>query len=189
MRPLKGLINKHRNKSNTMSKKKYQSIVSSFNHTYDGFALDWSPLKMGLLASGGNDKNIFLYEPTNSDFTDFKMHEKPLTGHKGPVEDLQFSPKQAHVLASCSVDKTIKLWDLRENKWKPQMSWEAHDNDVNVISWNSECPYLIASGSDDGYFKVWDLRKLQKDLKADPITSIKWHDQPITSIQFQPREE
>lgn len=69
------------------------------------------------------------------------------------------------------------------------MSWQAHDADVNVISWNSHCPFLIASGSDDGFFKVWDLRKLQKDLKSEPLTSIKWHGQPITSIQFQPREE
>jgi ribosome assembly protein RRB1 len=117
------------------------------------------------------------------------MHEKPLKGHTDSVEDVQFSPKQDHVLASCSVDKTVKLWDLRENKWKPQMSWVAHEKDVNVISWNAQCPYLIASGSDDGFFKVWDLRKIQKDLDAEPITSIKWHDKPITSIQFQPREE
>lgn len=144
---------------------------------------------MGLLASGGCDKNIHLYEPTGSDFTEFKMHSNPLKGHKGSVEDLQFSPKQDFVLASCSVDKTVKLWDLRETKWKPQMSWDAHDADVNVISWNTECPFLIASGSDDGSFKVWDLRKLQKNIKAEPLTNIKWHNAPITSIQFQPREE
>lgn len=186
---IKRVDKKHKSKSNTMSHKKYNTMISSFNHSQEGYALDWSPLKQGLLASGGNDKNIFLYEPTDAEFSEFVMNEKPLQGHKGPVEDLQFSPRQEHVLASCSVDKTVKLWDLRENHWKPQMSWEAHDADVNVISWNTHCPFLIASGSDDGFFKVWDLRKLQKDLKADPITSIKWHDQPITSIQFQPREE
>jgi ribosome assembly protein RRB1 len=117
------------------------------------------------------------------------MHEKPLKGHKESVEDLQFSPKHDHVLASCSVDKTIKLWDLRDNKWKAQLSWQAHDTDVNVISWNAECPYLLASGADDGSFKVWDIRKQQKDTDAKPITNIKWHNAPITSIQFQPREE
>ena len=186
---LKTLEKKHKAKSNTMAKKKYASLISKFKHKVEGYALDWSPLRLGLLASGGCDKNIYLYEPTGADFCEFKMHKNPLTGHKGSVEDLQFSPKQDHVLASCSVDKTVKLWDLRENKWKPQMSWNAHDSDVNVISWNSECTYLIASGSDDGSFKVWDLRKLQKDTNAKPITNIKWHNAPITSIQFQPREE
>lgn len=48
---------------------------------------------------------------------------------------------------------------------------------------------MLASGSDDGSFKVWDLRKLQKDNSAKPITNIKWHNGPITSIHFQPREE
>lgn len=186
---IKRVEKKHKNKSNTLTNKKYPSLIQFFKHKAEGYALDWSPLKLGLLASGGCDNNIFLYEPTDKDFTGFKMHEKPLKGHTSSVEDVQFSPKQDHVLASCSVDKTVKLWDLREDKWKPQMSWKAHDSDVNVISWNAQCPYLIASGSDDGFFKVWDLRKIQKDLNAEPITSIKWHDNPITSIQFQPREE
>lgn len=186
---IKRVDKKHKSKSNTMAKKKYPCLIQAFKHKAEGFALDWSPLKHGLLASGGCDGNIFLYEPTDSSFTGFKMHQKPLKGHKGSVEDLQFSPKQEHVLASCSVDKTVKLWDLRENKWKPQMSWNAHDQDVNVISWNAHCPFLIASGSDDGSFKVWDLRKLQKNLEAEPITNIKWHNAPITSIQFHPREE
>mmetsp|Transcript_552 Transcript_552/g.547 ORF Transcript_552/g.547 Transcript_552/m.547 type:complete len:207 (-) Transcript_552:630-1250(-) len=91
---------KHKNKSNTMSHKKYSTMISSFNHSQEGYALDWSPLRQGLLASGGNDKNIFLYEPTDTDFCDFKMHDKPLKGHKAAVEDIQFSPRQEHVLAS-----------------------------------------------------------------------------------------
>lgn len=81
---------------------------------------------------------IYIYEPSGMDLTEFKKHDTPLKGHKDSVEDLQFSPTQDFVLASCSVDKTIKLWDLRTDKWKPQMSFVAHDADVNVISWNTE---------------------------------------------------
>lgn len=40
-------------KSNTMSKKKYSSLISKFKHKVEGYALDWSPLRLGLLASGG----------------------------------------------------------------------------------------------------------------------------------------
>ena len=39
------------------------------------------------------------------------------------------------VFASCSVDKTIKVWDVKEKK-RPSISIKAHDTDVNVISWN-----------------------------------------------------
>ncbi len=64
--------------------------------------------------------------------------EKPLKGHTDSVEDVQFSPKQAELVATCSVDRTIKVWDLREDKRKAVMSWEAHSTDVNVISWNDK---------------------------------------------------
>jgi len=42
-----------------------------------------------------------------------------LQGHKKSVEDVQFSPSQDQVLASCSVDQTVKLWDLRATQMKP----------------------------------------------------------------------
>lgn len=186
---IKRVEKKAQTKSNSMTKKKYSSLISKFKHKVEGFALDWSPLKLGLLASGSCDSTICVYEPTSSDLTEWRKFDNPLKGHKQSVEDIQFSPTQEHVLASCSVDKTIKLWDLRTDKWKSQLSFVAHDSDVNVISWNTECKYLLASGCDDGSFKVWDLRKIQKDTNAKPITNIKWHNGPITSIHFQPREE
>lgn len=186
---IKRVDKKAKAKSNFIQKKKYSSLINRFTNKMEGYALDWSPMKLGLLASGDCDKMIQIYEPTGPDMSEFIQHNKQLVGHKHSVEDLQFSPTQDHVLASCSVDKTIKLWDLRTDKWKAQMSFVAHETDVNVISWNTECKYLLASGSDDGSFKVWDLRKLQKDNDAKPITNIKWHSAPITSIHFQPREE
>lgn len=48
---------------------------------------------------------------------------------------LQWSPTEADVFASCSVDGTIAIWDIRKGK-KPCISIKAHKDDVNVISWN-----------------------------------------------------
>ena len=67
------------------------------------------------------------------------------------------------MVASASVDQTVKIWDLREGKRRAQIVIQAHESDVNVISWNSYEKNLLASGSDDGTFRVWDLRMQMKD--------------------------
>lgn len=54
-------------RSNVISKKKYKSMIAKFKHPAEGYALDWSPFNLGMLASGGCDSLIHLYYPTDSD--------------------------------------------------------------------------------------------------------------------------
>ena len=173
---------KHKKKP---KEKKYK--LSGFKHAMEGYALDWSPHKKGWLASGGQDGQIFTYVPADQSLAGWEMNKNALQGHSGSVEDLQFSPAEDNVIASCSTDKTVKIWDLRANpSQNSQISFTAHESDVNVISWNAACAYLLASGGDEGAFKVWDLRYLKR---GGTLTNVKWHKAPITSIHFQPREE
>lgn len=51
------------------------------------------------------------------------------------------------------------------------MKIEAHNSDVNVISWNKISENLLASGGDDGSFKIWDLRFIGKEA----ISEVHWH--------------
>ena len=107
--------------------------VISISHPEEGFALDWSPCSSGLMASGDCKKNIFLWQP-NSDT--WVVDKKNFKGHTASVEDIQFSPNEPHMLISCSVDQSIRVWDCRTPQTSVLSVQHAHDCDINVVSWN-----------------------------------------------------
>lgn len=160
-----------------------QAPLSMFKHKDEGYAIDWSPLVPGRLVSGDCRNFIHLWEPASE--SKWNVDSKPFVGHSASVEDLQWSPTEANVFASASVDKTIAIWDTRLGK-SPATSFKAHDADVNVISWNRLASCMLASGSDDGSFSIRDLRLL-KD--GDPVVAhFTYHKHPITSIEWSPHE-
>ncbi|KNA15735.1 hypothetical protein SOVF_095360 [Spinacia oleracea] len=161
-----------------------QAPLSMFRHKDEGYAMDWSPLKPGRLLSGDCQNSIYLWEPESGKWN---VDKNPFVGHTASVEDLQWSPSEAEVFASASVDKTIAIWDLRLGK-SPAISFKAHDADVNVISWNRLASFSLASGSDDGSFSIHDLRKIDKEEER-LAAHFTYHKHPITSIEWSPHED
>ncbi|KAH0857068.1 hypothetical protein HID58_085329 [Brassica napus] len=157
-------------------------LVNFSGHKDEGYAIDWSPATAGRLLSGDCMSMIHLWEPASGSWT---VDPIPLTGHTASVEDLQWSPAEANVFASCSVDGTIALWDVRVGK-TPALSFKAHNADVNVISWNRLASCMLASGSDDGAFSIHDLRVIKEgDAK---VAHFEYHKHPITSIEWSAHE-
>lgn len=128
-------------------------------HREEGYAVDWSKHFAGRAATGDCAGAIHIWNAASSGSASaWSVDPTAYKGHQGSVEDLQWSPTEGTVFASCSSDKTVKIWDTR-GKTGPQISFQAHSDDVNVITWNSTVGYLLASGSDDGSFKVRHLLK------------------------------
>jgi len=110
------------------------------------------------LLTGDCNSGIHLWNMNNA--TGTWTVGKTYQGHTASVEDLQWSPVEKDVFASCSVDRSIKIWDARK-RGAAALSVEAHTTDVNVISWNPTMTHLLVSGADDGTFSVWDLRNFK----------------------------
>jgi hypothetical protein len=88
-----------------------------------------------------------------------------LPGHKAMVTGLAFMPG---VLASCSEDGKVTLWDAKEGK--EIKSWTAHNGGAEWVDFTPDGK-LISCGRDK-IAKVWDQegKKLGETKPADDIT-------------------
>lgn len=99
---------------------KVKSMFTFSGHQQEGFAVDWSPVATGMLATGDCRRDIHVWQPHESGT--WNVDQRPLIGHTESVEDLQWSPNEQSVLASCSVDKSIRIWDIRAAPSKVSLS-------------------------------------------------------------------
>jgi len=157
-------------------------------HGEEGFALDFSPHDTGRVLSGGNDGRIFLWEPVMGGWN--VATSSAFQGHSAAVEDLQWKragSSSQSLFASCSVDHSVRVWDVRETGRKKSAVHvpDAHTSDVNVLSWSPCVGELLLTGSDDGGFKIWDTR----NVSAGPMANFAWHRKPITSVDWHPTDE
>lgn len=94
-------------------------------------------IKENIIFISSDDSKIKMYE-------NFK--EKSLFGHKGGVWALDFD----EVLVSGSVDKTIRIWDLKYGIAKRILN--SHKSTVRSVA---TCGKYIVSGSRDSVMKLW----------------------------------
>lgn len=161
--------------------------------TAEGFAMDWAssgPTSLRLVTGDVHSK-IYLTITSPSGFNSLSQ---PFLTHTSSVEDLQWSPSEPTVFASCSADCSIQIWDVRSKARRSITGISpAHEGDVNVISWNKSASHLLVSGGDDGGIKVWDLRNVKKKGNINqvptPVAAYAWHAAPVTSIEWNPTED
>lgn len=80
--------------------------------------------------------------------------KQTLTGHRNTVMPVAFSP-DGKTLATGSMDKTIKLWDVQTGALKQTIT--GHSNGVHALAFSPDGKTL-ASGSDDKTIKLWDAQ-------------------------------
>ncbi|KAJ1863789.1 Ribosome assembly protein rrb1 [Coemansia sp. RSA 2703] len=167
-----------------------QALFTVASHgSVEGYAMDWNT--DGRLLTGDCSGKLYLTTRRSDTGSDFVADRVPFKGHESSVEDIQWSPEESSVFASCSVDQTIKIWDVRVKNRKFALEVPgAHDSDINVISWNRRTRYLLASGGDNGDFKVWDMRKwADPNGRSTPAAEFRWHKKAVTSIEWCPNDD
>jgi ribosome assembly protein RRB1 len=163
-------------------------------HETEGYAIDWSLVNQGQLATGDCNGSIHLWTPRPDGGYSVTPSYETNASDRAPdaspsVEDLQWSPTEATVFASAECGGYVRVFDTRAPK-KAMLSHKIHANgaDVNVLSWNKLVGTLLATGGDDGVLSVWDLRHFSgEDIK--PLARFTPHKTPITSVEWHPTDE
>ncbi|XP_043285500.1 GATOR complex protein WDR59 isoform X2 [Venturia canescens] len=79
-----------------------------------------------------------------------------LRAHTRVVSDLNWHPKEPSIVASCSIDTFIHIWDIRDQR-RPCLSLSAVAG-ASQVQWNALLPHTLATAH-DGDVKIWDQRK------------------------------
>ncbi|TID29245.1 hypothetical protein CANINC_002041 [Pichia inconspicua] len=123
----------------------------------------FSPFTKNLLAVGGENGNVFIYDTGNMKL----LHT--LVGHTKSVTNVEWDPFHHNIIGSCSIDRRVILWDL-EKIGEEQTAEESedgvpellmmhggHTGGVNDFSFSKEIPWCVASCSDDNVVHVWGV--------------------------------
>nr|CAG4640756.1 EOG090X03UT [Eulimnadia texana] len=107
-------------------------------------------------------------------------------GHQGPIRGISCHNAQgpidfSHLYLTSSVDWTVKLWSLKENK--PLYSFEDNGDYVYDVAWSPIHPALFATGDGTGRLDFWNLNH---DTEV-PIASVMVDGNPaITRVKWTP---
>jgi guanine nucleotide-binding protein G(I)/G(S)/G(T) subunit beta-1 len=95
--------------------------------------------------------------------------------HKADAMYLALRPNDPNCFLSCSVDKTIKLWDLRSPQTSKQ-TFTGHEGDVNGVDFVPSDNNAFATCSEDGTVRLWDVRAYQE---VSRFGSLKHNEDPL----------
>lgn len=149
-------------------------IYVHHDYVLDAFPLSlaWLPPHLG--AVGTFDPRIEVWDLNLVNCMD------PVTvleGHTDAVIGLSAHPTNQQLLASCSADKSIKLWDI--NVSSNIQTINVHQDKVQCIEWNPvESSVLVSGGFDKSVF-ITDVRqpdtahKIALSADAEAVTWIK----------------
>uniref|UniRef100_A0A674MM27 Protein transport protein Sec31A n=1 Tax=Takifugu rubripes TaxID=31033 RepID=A0A674MM27_TAKRU len=154
-------------------------IAESDRHTGPVRALDINPFQTNLVASGGNESEIYIWDLNN--------FGSPMTpGPKTqPVEDISFvswNRQVQHILASANPSGRASVWDLRKNDLIIKVSDHSNRMHCSGLAWNPEvATQLILASEDDRMpvIQMWDLR-----FATSPLKILENHTRGVLSIAW-----
>uniref|UniRef100_A0A674AUN4 Protein transport protein Sec31A n=1 Tax=Salmo trutta TaxID=8032 RepID=A0A674AUN4_SALTR len=141
-------------------------IAQSNKHIGPVRALEVHSFQTNLVASGGNESEIYIWDLNNFGSL---MTPGPKTQ---PLEDIScvaWNRQIQHILASASPSGRTSIWDLRKNDLIIKVSDHSNRMHCSGLEWNPEVATQLVLASEDDrmpVIQIWDLRFTTSPLKV-----------------------
>jgi WD40 repeat protein len=143
------------------------TVLEYTKHTLPVYTLAWSP-DQKLIASGGQDKTIRVWDPTNGQ--DHLIYDQ-----QGASENSVAWSPSSRFIASASSSRTVDVWDAKTGR--QTTSYTEHTDVLRTVAWSPNGA-LIASGGDDKTVQVWEAltgnKKATYAEHTDQVWSLAW---------------
>ncbi|KAL2035895.1 hypothetical protein VTO58DRAFT_101813 [Aureobasidium pullulans] len=124
------------------------------------WSLDTDTDESLVCVAGSGSKRISIWNVVTGDLV------RHLHGHGGDVNDLVISPASPHVLASCSADYSIRVWNLDPRYHKQPcaaiLSGEGHRQAILSIDFHENGRWLL-SGGQDTLVCLWSVPEISDE--------------------------
>lgn len=141
-------------------------------HKQNIHSVRWNP-EGNFLASGGKDKAVHLHRVAESELV-FEARYSNM-GHTGDIDQLCWNPDNPNLLATASIDRYVKVWDVRF--LDPYVSVKLKSENMTVCWSNNGSTIAVADKAD--LVSFIDTRagyKVYKDQKFQfEVEEITWN--------------
>eukprot|EP00736_Rhodelphis_marinus_P000207 Rmarinus@m.16743 len=155
---------------------RFDTVWDGKNHIKGISSFSYSKV-WGVLATAGLDRRVCLWN---------SFVRKPiavLVGHAGPVKEVLINDALNHIV-SLSVDKTVKVWDLRSFRCVQTLRdpcCHLPRNETYAMLFDSQKQCLVTGGS---YLGAWPLDST-RDRQAHQVGAPA-HCHPVVGVKFSP---
>ncbi|XP_019581191.1 coronin-2B isoform X4 [Rhinolophus sinicus] len=104
-------------------------------------------------------------------------------GHQGNVLDIKWNPFIDNIIASCSEDTSVRIWEipeggLKRNMMEALLELHGHSRRVGLVEWHPTTNNILFSAGYDYKILIWNL-----DV-GEPVKMIDCHSDVILCMSF-----
>lgn len=114
--------------------------------------VSWDPVHPNCYAVSTESGTVMYRDARNS--------KKPLwaiKAHEAPCTGFSFNHVVPHLMATCSLDTTVRLWDFSGGKPKSVVTRDLSAGRLFSVAFQKESPFILTAGGDKGKLAIWDV--------------------------------